>query len=198
MVPIVYDGYRRDSQNKRDFVRNSDAMRLGTSDNGVTQITRHLLDNDIVYNTDFRFEEIWNLEVLGLVDNGIGLESSNAQDASVVEDVKRLEVMQSFINNEGPRPLKDCEFHPKFRAFKMHKFCPSKIKMSSNNKMNIYVPSPYELRRPRNYQEVMLETYMMARTIPSLIKYLGMPSTTFLPLFQNEESRPRNPRELKH
>ena len=63
MVPIVYDGYRRDSQNKRDFVRNSDAMRLGTSDNGVTQITRHLLDNDIVYNTDFRFEEIWNLEV---------------------------------------------------------------------------------------------------------------------------------------
>ena len=45
------------------------------------------------YNTDFRFEEIWNLEVLGLVDHGMDLESSNAQDASVVEDLKRLEVI---------------------------------------------------------------------------------------------------------
>jgi hypothetical protein len=105
MVPMVYVGHRRDSQNKRDSVRISDARRRGTSDNGLTQITRHLLDNGMVYNNDFRFEEIWNLEVLGLVDHGMGLESSNALDASVVEDLKRLEVIESFINNEGPRPL---------------------------------------------------------------------------------------------
>ncbi len=43
--------------------------------------------------------------MLGLVDHGMGLESSNAQDVSVVEDLKRLEVIESFINNEGPRPL---------------------------------------------------------------------------------------------
>jgi hypothetical protein len=59
----------------------------------------------MVYNTDFRFEEIWNLEVLGLVDHGVGLEASNAQDASVVEDLKLLEVIEFFLNNERPRPL---------------------------------------------------------------------------------------------
>ena len=36
MVPIVYVGHRRDSQNKRDSVRISDARRRGTSDNGLT------------------------------------------------------------------------------------------------------------------------------------------------------------------
>ena len=60
MVPMVYVGHRRDSQNKRDSVRISDARRRGTSDNGLTQFTRYLLDNGMVYNTDFRFEEIWN------------------------------------------------------------------------------------------------------------------------------------------
>jgi hypothetical protein len=59
----------------------------------------------MVYNTDFRFEKIWNLEVLGLVDHGMGLESSNTQDVSVVENLKLLEVIQSFLNHEGPRPL---------------------------------------------------------------------------------------------
>jgi len=59
----------------------------------------------MVYNTGFRFKEIWNLEVLGLVDHAMGLESSNAQEASVVKDLKRLEVLESFINNEEPRPL---------------------------------------------------------------------------------------------
>jgi len=28
----------------------------------------------MVYNVDFRFDEIWNLEVLGLVNHGMGLE----------------------------------------------------------------------------------------------------------------------------
>jgi len=35
----------------------------------------------------------------------MGFESSNALDASVVEDLKLLEVIESFLNNEGPRPL---------------------------------------------------------------------------------------------
>ena len=60
----------------------------------------------MVYNVDFRFEEIWNLEVLlGLVDHGMGLESSNAQTATVIEDLKRLEVISQFLLDEGPRPL---------------------------------------------------------------------------------------------
>jgi hypothetical protein len=105
MTPMVYVGHRRDAQNKRDSVRISDAKRRGTSDNGMTQITRYYLDNDMVYNIDFRFDEIWNLEVLGLVDHGMGLESSNAQDATVIEDLKRLEVISQFLDDEGPRPL---------------------------------------------------------------------------------------------
>jgi hypothetical protein len=59
--------------------------------------------------------------------------------------------------------------------------------------MNIYVPSPFELRRPRSYQEVMLETYTMARTIPSLIKYLGMPSTTFSAVVPKRGSKLKKP-----
>ena len=59
----------------------------------------------MVYNVDFRFDEIWNVEVLGLVDHGMGLESSNAQDATVIEDLKRLEVKSQFLLDEGPRPL---------------------------------------------------------------------------------------------
>jgi hypothetical protein len=59
----------------------------------------------MVYNVDFRFDEIWNLEFLGLVDHGSGLEASNALDASVVEDIKRLEVISVFLLDEGPRPL---------------------------------------------------------------------------------------------
>ena len=43
--------------------------------------------------------------MLGLVDHGMGLESSNVQDTFVVEDLKRLEVIESFINNEEPRSL---------------------------------------------------------------------------------------------
>jgi hypothetical protein len=105
MTKMVYVGHRRDNQNKRDSVRISDAKRRGTSDNGLTQITRHYLDNDMVYNVDFRFDEVWNLEVLGLVDHGSGLEASNALDASVIEDLKRIEVIYEFLLDEGPRPL---------------------------------------------------------------------------------------------
>jgi len=90
MTKMVYVGHRRDNQNKRDSVRISDAKRRGTSDNGLTQITRYYIDNEMVYNIDFRFDEIWNLEVLGLVDHGSGLEASNALDASVIEDLKRI------------------------------------------------------------------------------------------------------------
>jgi hypothetical protein len=59
--------------------------------------------------------------------------------------------------------------------------------------MNIYVPSPSELRRPRSYQEVMLDTYMMARNNPSLVKYLGMPSTTFSAVVPKRGSKPKKP-----
>ena len=105
MVPMVYIGHRRDSKAKRDSVRISDARRRGTSDNGLTQITRHLLDSGLQYPADFRFEEIWNLEVLGMVDHGMGLEASNAVDASVIEDLKRIEVIEAFLAGDGPRPL---------------------------------------------------------------------------------------------
>jgi len=57
--------------------------------------------------------------------------------------------------------------------------------------MIIYVPSPSELRRPRSYQEVMLETYTMARNNPLLIKYLGMPSTTFTTVVPKRGSKPK-------
>ena len=105
MAPMVYVGHRRDKQQKRDSVRISDARRRGTSDNGLTQITRHLLDSGLQYPADFRFEEIWNIEVLGLVDHGMGLEASNAADASVIEDLKRIEVIEQFLEGDGPRPL---------------------------------------------------------------------------------------------
>lgn len=105
MVPMVYVGHRRDGQRKRDSVRISDAKRRGTSDNGLTQITRHLLDNGMKYPEDFHFEEIYTQEVLGFVDHGFGLEASNALDASVVEDLKRLEVIEEFLEGDGPRPL---------------------------------------------------------------------------------------------
>ena len=65
--------------------------------------------------------------------------------------------------------------------------------MLSNNKMNIYVPSPSELRRPRSYQEVMLETYTMARNNPSLVKYLGMPSTTFSAVVPKRGKKSKKP-----
>ena len=96
MVPMVYVGHRRDNQNKRDSVRISDATRRGRSDNGLTQITRHLLDNGMKHRDDFVFEEIWNLEVMGFVDHGVGLEASNALDASVIEDLKRLDVIEAL------------------------------------------------------------------------------------------------------
>jgi len=54
---------------------------------------------------DFRLEEVWNLEVLGLVDYGFGLEASNALNASVIEDLKRIEVIYELLLDEGPRPL---------------------------------------------------------------------------------------------
>ena len=105
MVPMLYVGHRRDSQRKRDSVRISDARRRGTSDNGLTQITRHLLDSGMAYPADFRFDEIYTQEFLGLVDHGMGLEASNAHDASVIEDLKRLDVIERFLAEEGPRPL---------------------------------------------------------------------------------------------
>ncbi len=58
MTSMVYVRHRRDAQNKHDPMRISEAKRRGTSDNGMTQIARHYLDNEMVYNVDFRFEEI--------------------------------------------------------------------------------------------------------------------------------------------
>jgi hypothetical protein len=58
MIQIVYVRHRRDNQNKRDSVRISDAKRRGTSDNGLTQITRYYLDTEMVYNVDLRSDEI--------------------------------------------------------------------------------------------------------------------------------------------
>jgi len=107
MTPMVYVEHRRDDQNKRDSVRISEAKRRGTSDYGMTRITRHYLDNNMVYNVDYKLDKIWNHEVLGLVDHGMGLESSNVRDATVIEDLKRLEVISKFRLDEAPRPLKN-------------------------------------------------------------------------------------------
>jgi hypothetical protein len=54
-------------------------------------LVRILLDAGLKWKTDFIFDEIWTTEVLGRVDHGHGLEASNAVDASVVEDLKRIE-----------------------------------------------------------------------------------------------------------
>jgi hypothetical protein len=50
----------------------------------------------MLFNVDFRFDEIFNLEVLELFDHGMGLESNNAQDATVSEDLKRHEVISDL------------------------------------------------------------------------------------------------------
>ncbi len=89
-------------QNKRDSVRISDAKCRCTTDNGMTQMKRHYLDNEMVYNVDIRFEKIWNLEVIGLVDHGMGLESSNALEATVIETLKRLKVIYQFCLTKVP------------------------------------------------------------------------------------------------
>ena len=39
------------------------------------------------------------------MDHGHGLEAANAVDASVVEDLKRLEYIKDFIEGNGPRPF---------------------------------------------------------------------------------------------
>jgi hypothetical protein len=54
---------------------------------------------------NFRLEKIWNIEVLGLVDHGSGLEANNELDASAIKDINRLEVIYEFLFDEGPRPL---------------------------------------------------------------------------------------------
>ena len=58
MAPMVYVGHRRDGQNLREPVRITDTKCRGISGNGLTQITRHYLANDMVYNVDFKFDEI--------------------------------------------------------------------------------------------------------------------------------------------
>ena len=63
------------------------------------------MEAGLVYKQDFKFDEFWTVEVLGRVDHGHGLEASNAVDASVVEDLKRLEYIKAFIDNNGPRPF---------------------------------------------------------------------------------------------
>jgi hypothetical protein len=105
LLPMVYIGHRRDSQDIRDKTVVSDARRRTGSTNGLNHLVRLLLDAGLKWKTDFVFDEIWSTEVLGRVDHGHGLEASNAVDASVVEDLKRLEYIQDFINGTGPRPL---------------------------------------------------------------------------------------------
>ncbi len=48
-----------------------------------------------------------DLELRGSRASGprIGLEARNALNASVIEDIKRLEVISEFLLDEGPRPL---------------------------------------------------------------------------------------------
>ena len=104
MEPMLYVGHRRDSKIVRDRVRIQHARRASTT-NGLTELTSHFINNNFTFPDDFDFEEIWTLEVLGEVDHGHGLESSNAVQASVLEDLKRIELINAYIDGYGPRPF---------------------------------------------------------------------------------------------
>jgi hypothetical protein len=69
------------------------------------ELVRLLLGVGLRHDTGFRFDEYDTEEVLGRVDNGHGLEASNAIDASVREDLVRLNVIKYFISGAGPRPF---------------------------------------------------------------------------------------------
>jgi hypothetical protein len=64
-----------------------------------------LLDAGLRYGTDFQFDEFDTEEVLGRVDHGHGLEASNATDASVREDLVRLNAIEAFISGVRPLPF---------------------------------------------------------------------------------------------
>ena len=104
MTPMIYVGHRRDTQIVRDRVRISHARRTNTT-NGLTQLTTHYMAQGFRFPTDFDFDEIWTLEVLGEVDHGHGMEASNALQASQLEDLKRIEVIEAFLDGNGPRPF---------------------------------------------------------------------------------------------
>ena len=99
----VYAGQRRDTQVVRDRARVSDARWRGMSANGMIRLTRRLLNEGFVYLQHFDFEKIWSLEVLSRADHGHGLEAANAADANVVDNLKRLELIDAFMDGEGPR-----------------------------------------------------------------------------------------------
>lgn len=105
LLEMVYIGHRRDSVVVRDRVRLSDARRRTRSANGLVELTRILLDEGLTHGRDFKFDEFWTEEVLGRVDHGHGLESSNAIDASVREDQIRLDVIDKYLLGNGPRPF---------------------------------------------------------------------------------------------
>eukprot|EP00873_Tetraselmis_striata_P025985 jgi/Tetstr1/446249/TSEL_033793.t1 len=107
LAPMVYIGHRRDSVAVRDRVRLSDARRRARSANGLVELTRLLLGAGLSHGAggDFVFDEFYQEEVLGRVDHGHGLEASNAIDASVREDQVRLDVIEDFLNGNGPRPF---------------------------------------------------------------------------------------------
>jgi len=105
LAPMVYIGHRRDSANVRNNVRVSDGARRARSANGLIELVRLMLGAGLRRGTDFRFDEYETEEVLGRVDHGHGLEASNAIDASVREDLVRLNVIKDFISGVGPRPF---------------------------------------------------------------------------------------------
>ena len=104
MTPMLYVGHRRDSKIVRDRVRISHARRTNTT-NGLTQLTTHYMAQGLRFPGDFDFEEVWTVGVLGEVDHGHGLEASNALQASQIEDLKRIEVIEEFLDGVGPRPF---------------------------------------------------------------------------------------------
>eukprot|EP00873_Tetraselmis_striata_P022879 jgi/Tetstr1/443143/TSEL_003232.t1 len=107
LAPMVYIGHRRDSVVVWDRVRLSDARRRTRSANGLVELTRLLLGAGLSHGAggDFVFDEFYQEEVLGRVDHGHGLEASNAIDASVREDQVRLDVIEDFLNGNGPHPF---------------------------------------------------------------------------------------------
>ena len=103
LIKMVYVGHRRDSKVIRDRVVVADAGRRAGSTNGLNMTLRKLLNLGLKYRDDFDFDEIFTKEVLGRVDHGHGMEASNALDASVLEDLKRMEYVLRFLNGTGPR-----------------------------------------------------------------------------------------------
>ena len=104
MSPMLYVGHRRDSKLVRDRVRIQHARRTSTT-NGLTQLTTLYMGQGFRFPTDFDFEETWTVEILGEVDHGHGLEASNAVQASLIEDLKRIDLIEDFIAGTGPRPF---------------------------------------------------------------------------------------------